>query len=315
MPKRGGGKRRKRRTHAEPGAESEADGVPRSLVLARGRIPQGVRDLISDVRVVFMPHTAQKLREKKSNTLKDYVSIASKLHVTHIWMFSATEKSPYLRISRLPQGPTLTFKIHEYTTSNHVRATQKRPILLGSADMASSPLLVMNNFSNSGNKEVDLMGETLRHCFPSIDINTLKLSSIRRILLLERDGETGHVWLRSYALKVQPNGLSKPIRKMVVKGRIPKMNGMSDISELLENDLNQGAFSSDSEAENDNNESEVVLPQDMKKLKRGANSKVRLAEIGPRLRLELIKIEGGLCEGPILYHKYVKKKRGAKGKN
>jgi len=34
---------------------------------------------------------------------------------------------------------------------------------------------------------------------------------------------------------------------------------------------------------------------------------VKLIEIGPRLRLQLIKIEEGLCSGSVPYHKFVKK--------
>ena len=31
---------------------------------------------------------------------------------------------------------------------------------------------------------------------------------------------------------------------------------------------------------------------------------VRLQELGPRLTLDLIKVENGLCGGEVLYHKY-----------
>jgi len=34
---------------------------------------------------------------------------------------------------------------------------------------------------------------------------------------------------------------------------------------------------------------------------------VKLIEMGPRLRLQLTKIEEGLCSGPVPYHKFVKK--------
>jgi len=33
----------------------------------------------------------------------------------------------------------------------------------------------------------------------------------------------------------------------------------------------------------------------------------RLSEIGPRMTLQLIKIEEGVCSGEILYHEYVRK--------
>lgn len=305
MPKRGGGKRRKRRTHHVSTAESDADGVPRSLVLARGRVPQGVRDVITDMRGAFMPHTAQKLRERKSNSLKDYLAVASQLHVTHIWMFSATDKAPYLRVARLPQGPTLTFRVAEYTLAPHVRATQKRPVVLGDGDMAGPPLLVMNNFGGD-EKGVKLMGETLRHAFPSLDVASVRLSALRRVLLFERNAEDGMVRLRHYALRVQAARLSRPVRKMVVRGRIPKLAKLSDVAQLMEGATN-GVFSSDSEMEETRGNEEITLSQDVKKLRRGASSKIRLVEVGPRLTLDLVKVEAGLCTGAVLFHKHVHK--------
>lgn len=307
MPKRGGGKRRKRRTHFVPSAESEADGIPRSLVLARGKVPMGVRDLITDLRSVFMPYTAQKLRERKSNSLRDYVAVAAQLHITHIWMFSATERAPYLRVGRIPQGPTLTFRLCEYTLAPHVRATQKRPVLLGDPDLAAPPLLVMNNFGDTSDPGVKLMAETLRHCFPPIDVNSVRLAALRRVLLIERDSEDGLVRVRHYALRVHAAGLSRPVRKMVVRGRVPKLARLDDVAELMEGAGPPGVFSSDSEIEDVRGNEEVKLPQDVKSLRKGANSKVRLVEVGPRLTLELVKVEAGLCNGAILYHKHVKK--------
>jgi ribosome biogenesis protein SSF1/2 len=37
-----------------------------------------------------------------------------------------------------------------------------------------------------------------------------------------------------------------------------------------------------------------------------ATNAIRLSEIGPRLKLKLIKIEEGVCEGPVLFHELVK---------
>lgn len=39
----------------------------------------------------------------------------------------------------------------------------------------------------------------------------------------------------------------------------------------------------------------------------GSRSSIRLQELGPRLTLELMKVERGLCEGEVLYHSYVTK--------
>ena len=79
--------------------------------------------------------------------------------------------------------------------------------------------------------------------------------------------------------------------------------------------LNQirGGLLSESEAELDGPENEVEVKKEENK---GATAKakttttrnaIRLSEIGPRLKLKLIKIEEGMCYGEILYHSLVSK--------
>lgn len=38
-----------------------------------------------------------------------------------------------------------------------------------------------------------------------------------------------------------------------------------------------------------------------------SGSSIRLQELGPRLTLELMKVERGVCEGEVLYHSYLTK--------
>lgn len=67
---------------------------------------------------------------------------------------------------------------------------------------------------------------------------------------------------------------------------------------------------SESEFE-DGPENQVTLNKDM--LMRGATnlegavSAIRLSEIGPRLKIKLVKIEEGICDGEVLYHEHIKK--------
>lgn len=65
---------------------------------------------------------------------------------------------------------------------------------------------------------------------------------------------------------------------------------------------------SESEAEDDP-QSHVTLAQKM--VSRGnvesGKSALRLSELGPRLTLQLIKIEDGLADGEVLYHDLIHK--------
>lgn len=103
------------------------DKVPKSFVISRGKLPPPVRQLQLDLRKLMLPHTALNLKEKKKNTLKDFVHVAGPLGVTHLLIISSTENAPYLRVARCPHGPTLTFKIHEYSLMADIARSQPRP--------------------------------------------------------------------------------------------------------------------------------------------------------------------------------------------
>lgn len=65
---------------------------------------------------------------------------------------------------------------------------------------------------------------------------------------------------------------------------------------------------SESEAELDGPHNEVLLPQDLSGLNvKSSRSAIRLTEIGPRMTLQLVKVQEGLCDGDVLYHEFVTK--------
>lgn len=67
------------------------------------------------------------MQEKKRNNLKDFLNVAGPMGVTHFLILSKTEAAPYLKVARTPQGPTLTFKINEYSLASDVAQSQLRP--------------------------------------------------------------------------------------------------------------------------------------------------------------------------------------------
>ncbi len=66
---------------------------------------------------------------------------------------------------------------------------------------------------------------------------------------------------------------------------------------------------SESEAELDTNDNQVIVPDKMQTNEDLKNTKnaIRLTEIGPRLKLKLIKIQEGLQDGDVLYHFFMNK--------
>ena len=310
MP-RTGGKRKKTRTHlnknapegahADGDAEKAAGNVPRSIVAKGGKVGPLVSELCKNLRQLMGPYTATKLRERKTNKLKDYTAVAVHLGVTHVLTLSQTKSNVILRIGKCPNGPTLHFRIKEYSLARQVLALQKRPHNASSA-FTTPPLVVLNNFGGEDNKNhVKLMRATLQNMLPAINVQTVHLSNCRRVVLFHYLKDKDIVEMRQYAIVAQPVGVSRAVKK-ILQSKIPNLNKLSDISQFLAGEGMDGA--SDSEAEDEN--ARVILPDKYHGRGNGAmqQSALKLKELGPRLSLELFKVEREVGEGDILYHKF-----------
>ncbi len=69
---------------------------------------------------------------------------------------------------------------------------------------------------------------------------------------------------------------------------------------------------SESEAEFDGPDNQVQVTQEEKTSKHSSSMKsstsaIRLYETGPRMKLKLVKIEEGVCDGEVLYHDLIQK--------
>lgn len=71
-----------------------------SFVFNRGLSGDHILELTKDFRKVMEPFTASSLKARKKNTIKDFVSVASVLHVTHMSIFTKTELGMYLKLCR-----------------------------------------------------------------------------------------------------------------------------------------------------------------------------------------------------------------------
>lgn len=300
-PKKQKHKKRKNKPKKNWDEPEEIKRAPHSIVVFRGNVGKYIETLMKDFRRVMEPNTASSLKATEKNSIKDFVAIAGPLHVTHLVMFSRSELSPFLRICRLPHGPTLTFKILEYSLSKDVVSIQKRQNTYDKQYL-THPLVVLNNFAGEELK-LKLMTSMFQNMFPSINVAKVKLNTIRRCVLLHYYPEDGSVEFRHYSIKAVPVGVSKAIKKLV-SSNVPNLGKLNDISEFIEK---SGQFS-ESEAEDDP-VSNVTLPQNLagRGSKAGAKSAVRMIELGPRIRMELIKIEEGILDGEVLYHQFIQK--------
>ncbi|KAK9470217.1 Brix domain-containing protein, partial [Dipodascopsis tothii] len=191
--------------------------VPQSMVFKTGSsdVGKGLSQLVMDVRTVMQPHTAIKLREQKSNKLKDFLAMAGPLGVSHLLMFSKShaESTAVLRIAHTPRGPTLHFKVKKYTLARDIRRVQRHPRTLIS-ELRNPPLLVLNGFApNSGeaeaealkgglpkNSSIRLMTSMFQNMFPPITATTSALKTIQRVMLVNLNKKTGLIEVRHYAI-------------------------------------------------------------------------------------------------------------------
>ncbi|KAB0388187.1 hypothetical protein FD755_003143 [Muntiacus reevesi] len=275
---------------------------PHSFVFARGRVGRSVQQLSMDLRRVMEPLTATRLQIRKKNSLKDCVAVAGPLGVTHFLIVSKTETNVYFKLMRLPGGPTLTFRINKYTLVRDVVSSLRRH-RMHEQQFAHPPLLVLNSFGPHG-MHVKLMATMFQNLFPSINVHKVNLNTIKRCLLINYNPDSQELDFRHYSIKVVPVGASRGMKKLLQE-KFPNMSRLQDISELLAT----GAGLSESEAEPDGEHNITELPQAVagRGNMRAQQSAVRLTEIGPRMTLELIKIQEGVGEGNVLFHRLVHK--------
>ncbi|KAL7226814.1 hypothetical protein ACSBR1_021815 [Camellia fascicularis] len=117
----------------------------------------------------MLPYTALKLKEKKRNNIKDFLNIAGPMGVTYFLMLSKTATAPYLRVARTRQGPTLTFKIQEYSLAVDVAQSQVSPRC--PQDLFNNlPLIVLSDFGTG--EYLKLTTIMFQNIFPAIDVKT-----------------------------------------------------------------------------------------------------------------------------------------------
>lgn len=213
----------------------------------------------------------------------------------------------------------------------------------------------MNNFTLPAS-ETDTQNKVPKHLesltttifqslFPPISPQTTPLSSIKRVMLLNRvkteDG-TYILELRHYAITTKRTGLSRPLRRIHAaekllhssksgkgkKGGLPNLGKMEDISDFIIGGEDGAGYMTDatsgSEVDTDA-EVEVVETRAKKILSKRKRERVegkvdgmrngvekraiKLVELGPRMKLRMTKVEEGVCSGKIMWHEYINKSK------
>ncbi|CDS41556.1 peter pan [Echinococcus multilocularis] len=284
----------------------------------------------------------------------------------------------YLHLIRAPSGPSLTFRVSEYClTRDVVTLVQK---IFDVRQFSSPPLLAMTGFGSGGTTSAPppphlrLLVDMFQNMLPSLNIQKLKVSSVRRVLLLSRevdscsDGNGGEerevIYLRHYNIRLENRSISRALRRLGMGGAplrrrrdrigaaglgprgFGKCSGVPNLANYASMDdyLAKANLLTESAASELEDMAEITLPgqsaafgvsgeeakkpsiggtissKDVKEARAQAKAAhgfahlsgchkacVRLTEIGPRLTLQLIKIEEGVNSGAVLYHSWQKR--------
>ncbi|KAL0222337.1 hypothetical protein RCL1_002191 [Eukaryota sp. TZLM3-RCL] len=291
-------RRRKTRTHKPPTEEDYGVGIPRVFIFEKGDVSRSLKHLVKDMRLIFSPNTSRRLKVKPTNTIKDFVAVADPLNISHLFCLTQTEVAPYLRIMRLPQGPTITFRIESFSLMRDIASYRTEHSLTnsaGSTDFSVAPLLVLSGFGSSSSLDsnvLTLVSTSFQQVLPSINLNSIKLTDCKRIMLVHKTTED-MIEIRHYSVSSTVQSKSTVINKLS-RNVLPKVNAgqLEDVADLIDDEFPQ---------------SDVEDQNSLETTSSGQKTKVKLIEVGPRLTLSLYKIENGLFDGAVLYHSYQSK--------
>lgn len=126
MGKKNKGRAVKKNTAVDNSEPPEVTNAPHSFVLHRGLPFPNLTNLTLEFRRLMEPFTASSLRERRKNKIKDFVSLSAMFHVSHMCVFNKTSNRLSFKVARLPKGPTLTFRVHQFTLAKDVLSSLKK---------------------------------------------------------------------------------------------------------------------------------------------------------------------------------------------
>lgn len=279
---------------------TEADkSTPKSIIIYRGDVGTAVRSLMHEWRNLFLPWSSKKLHGK-NKSLKDFLAVAANFSVSHLQLFTAPSHGTSLRIMRFFNGPTLSFRVLSFTLHKDIVAKQRRPASVGREAWEVAPIVVLNNFSHpdlAQRAEVPLLAATFKALFPSLNVSTIQNSEIQRICLFHYDHVEHVVEVRHYYINARAVGVTKTVKKLLENRRPTKLGTLESIDDVLDRE--------DAWSDTDGEGEEVPLAQPFRQQR--DQCRVKLQEIGPRMTLELEKVENGFANGEVIFHRTEKK--------
>ena len=251
--------------------------------------------------------------------------MAGPLGVSHLLLFSRSSTgNTNLRVALTPRGPTLHFRVENYALNKDVKRAMKHPTG-GGSEFQTPPLLVMNNFMSPASADdqapaapkhlEQLTTSVFRSLFSPISPQATPLSSIRRVLLLNRelpkqnsegkqipDIGSYTINVRHYGISTKRTGLPRSIRRINAAEKaltqrkngkaLPNLGKLEDVADyILDPSAATGGFTSGSESEAETDAEVEVLETSARKVlsKKQREALERSGQQGPTVSRSIVE--------------------------
>ena len=262
------------------------------------------------MRLVMYPYTFINLKESSKNNIKDFLSLVDIYGLSHMMMFTNTDKHSYLHFAKMPKGPTVTFVIDKYCLSSDIFSHTDKDQKPLTKNFGHIPLLIMNGFNNTKISEefeapMKIVSMMFQSFFPPVNLGEVQMKKFKRVVLVNlniNNNNTPELEFRHYDIDIQKYSVKKTISNLINNlGKTKDLSNFNNISDYI---LKHTGYSSCSD-----NEEEGKCEIINEKNKTNEKTQIKLKEIGPRLNLSIFKIQEGFFKGNVVYHSLIKKSK------
>ena len=263
------------------------------------------------MRLVMYPYTLINLKESKKNNIKDFLSLVDIYGLSHMMMFTNTEKNSYLHLAKMPKGPTVTFAIKKYSLASDIFNNVEKDKIPLIKNYGNIPLLIMSGFNNNNIPEeyvdpIKIISMLFQSFFPPVNLGEVQIKKFKRVVLinlkLDSENEKPEIEFRHYDIELQKYSVKKTISNLINNlGKTKDLSNFNNISDYI---LKHSGYSSCSD-----NEEEAKCEIIDEKNNKNEKTTIKLKEIGPRMNLSIFKIQEGFFKGNVVYHSLIKKTR------
>ena len=262
------------------------------------------------MRLVMYPYTFINLKESSKNNIKDFLSLVDIYGLSHMMMFTNTDKHSYLHFAKMPKGPTVTFVIDKYCLSSDIFSHTDKDQKPLTKNFGHIPLLIMNGFNNTKIPEefeapMKIVSMMFQSFFPPVNLGEVQMKKFKRVVLVNlniNNNNTPELEFRHYDIDIQKYSVKKTISNLINNlGKTKDLSNFNNISDYI---LKHTGYSSCSD-----NEEEGKCEIINEKNKTNEKTQIKLKEIGPRLNLSIFKIQEGFFKGNVVYHSLIKKSK------